>query len=1241
MSDINSIAAGAVANYQKALATVANNIANVDSEGYSRQEVSLSENTPTKFGTSFFGTGARLDGVKRLYDGFIENSLRNSTSDLGQQGPMVDYSNRILNILGSETVGLTSALDQFFNSARELSTDPASLIRRTVFLSDSENLTSRFKDISSQMDLIVDETKEAINSDILKLNVYAEQLTLVNKQLAATKILTRQPLQLLDERDLILRNMAEVAKIKVNESPNGSVDVSLGANFAGGVIVSGLDFDKLVATFDEANIGKVDLQLGQYQKTVETVSGIGGGSLGGMLSFRKTLLEPTFRELDDLAKTLVNEVNELHKKGLDLNGNKGKDFFRIDPELKVIHSELGSDVRLSPVVIDPLAINANDIEFQFDAEAGQVSNLTLDGQYRKGDVIEVTLNGSTIKYTVPFLGIEDVGSMVDLEEIRDGLFQFLDANYGQTLTLTKESDRQINIRSEEFGFFSLSPGTLSSEGLINTTTQRGLWQATDKASGIKVVGVESININGLNIAFTGNPSDGEILYLNSENRPAAGINVAIENPELVAAAGDFRIIDSEENPSGVNANIDVDVNLIMEDQGSNINNVLVNQNFGELDSIFKNYDKPTLPPVSVIPAGFQDIQIIITPEDIDKPVDLQLLTRDGNHIAGNKFGDKKVALEEERIGRKLTEVEQIPIRERAGREFLESAFEAEVGFVEGSSYSDKYFDVFGPDSYRDMDVFYGLKALPDALPELGLDHVIDSGKFTLGATKSEPINRSEPGIGFTEETFTLNGKALTALEIATSDTMEASDIRRWLKPQAEEFGIRVEASSEIKITSAQIIPRSGLKINGTQVLAEDTVLKSSTDDDVAAELRTRPDSIREIRDAINLQTSITGVAAYMDTDGNLVLGNQTGKNIDIAGVSAANILGITAKEYFGELELTRLVDQARVFASEMDFTEGLTLNNVIVGTEGSFSDIDDVKDAINELAKTDYRLNQVTAYLDTSGALVIGTSNTDGIVLAGKNVLNLSPGSYIRDLEQAKTTNDGLPAEIRLGFGSRGTPSDLKRLGFDTSLYIKGSSPEDILVFADGDSSFSLAAAYKETEVDRIQLLRENPFEIVFNSDTRYQIIDKGTETILAERDFDILKGISYQNLKITLSGPPAMGDRYVVDGNIDGIGNNQNIIAISDLEKKKVTGVNQGLTLSEGYDGMVTSIGNYSQRASVSKEALKVIYDESVSKRDQVSGVSLDQEAADLVRYQQAYQASAKVMQTAGILFDAIVAIR
>ena len=1241
MSDINSIAAGAVSNYQKALSTVANNIANVDSEGYSRQEVDLSENTPTKFGTSFFGTGARLDGVKRLYDGFIENSLRNSSSDLSQQGPMVDYSNRVINILGSETVGLTSALDQFFNSARELSVDPSSLIRRTVFLSDSENLTSRFKDISSQLDLIVDETKEAINSEIIKLNVFSEQLSLVNKELAATKILSRQPLQLLDERDQILREMSEVAKVKVNEYPNGSVDVSLTSNFSSGVIVEGLEFEKLVATFDDSNISKVNLQLGQYKKSVETVSGIGGGSLGGLLSFRKTLLEPSFRELDELAKTLVHEVNQIHNEGLDLNGNKGGDFFRIDPEITVVHSELNSDVKVNPTIVNPLKINANDIEFQFDAEAGQISNLTLDGQYRKGDVVELTLNGSTIKYTVPFLGIEDVGQKVELGEIRDGLFQFLDANYGQTLTLSKESDRQINIKSEEFGFFSLSPGTLSSEGLISVTTQRGLWEAVDKATGEKVVGVDSIDINGLNVAFNGDPIDGEILTLKSKNRPAAGINVSIENPALIAASGDFRIIDDEKNPSGVNASVKVNTEFEINDEDIFLDKILTNQNFSDLDAIFKEYDKPTLPPVTIIPAGYQDVQIIISPNDLEKTSDLQIMTRDGNHINGNKFGDKEIANQEEKIGRKLTEIEQKPIRDRAGREFIESAFDANVGLNPGSTYSDQYFNVFGPDSYRDMDIFYGLKAVPEALPELGLDHVVDSGKFTLGSAISDPINISQVGVGFEESAFVLNGKNLSALEIDADQTLEASDIRRWLRPQAEEFGIKVEASTEIKVNSTQIIPRSGLKINGTTIIAEDTILKSSDTDAISAELRTRSDSMREIRDAINLKTDVTGVAAYIDPEGNLVLGNQTGKNIDVAGVSAANVLGLTGKDYFGELELTRLVDQVRVFAGEMEFSEGLTINNVLIGEAGTFSDIDDVRDKINELAKTDYRLNKLTAYLDTSGALVIGSSDSDGIVVAGKNVLNLEPGTYTRDLEQAKSTLDGFPAEIRLGFGERGTPADLKRLGFDTSMYLTGTTPEDLLIFADGDGAFSLASTYNSTEGDRIQILRENPFEVFFTSQDRYQIIDRATETILAERDFLASEGIIYQNLKIELSGPPAKGDKFLVDGNVDGIGNNQNIIAITDLEKKRVIGIDDGLTLSEGYDGIVSNIGNYAQRAAVSKEALKVIYDESVAKRDQVSGVSLDQEAADLVRYQQAYQASAKVMQTAGILFDAIIGIR
>ena len=83
---------------------------------------------------------------------------------------------------------------------------------------------------------------------------------------------------------------------------------------------------------------------------------------------------------------------------------------------------------------------------------GRFQIYLLKGQFRKGDVVEITINGSTSKFTIPFLGIEDVGEEVSLEEVRDGLFEFLDANYGRTLSLSKETDRQINIQAKNLGF---------------------------------------------------------------------------------------------------------------------------------------------------------------------------------------------------------------------------------------------------------------------------------------------------------------------------------------------------------------------------------------------------------------------------------------------------------------------------------------------------------------------------------------------------------------------------------------------------------------------------------------------------------------------------------------------------------------------------------------------------------------------------------------------------------------------
>ncbi|MBM3336368.1 MAG: flagellar hook-associated protein FlgK, partial [Betaproteobacteria bacterium] len=287
MSDILSIGSSAVAAYQRALGTVSNNIANVGTEGYVRQETSMSENMPRQQGKIYLGTGVNVAGIKRAYDQFLEQNLRNSTSEVNTQGPMVDYANRVVDIMASETVGLPPALDKFFGTARQLSVDPASNILRAQFLRDADGLASRFRELSTQMQGVDTETREAISTKVADINTLAGQIAVVNKQLAGKTYADRQPPDLLDQRDLLLTKLSKLVKVNVTTAVNGSVGVSIGNMSGAGLIV---DRDRAVALgvkFDETDLSRVSIIADPYGKTPEEISGISSGELGGLMGFRE------------------------------------------------------------------------------------------------------------------------------------------------------------------------------------------------------------------------------------------------------------------------------------------------------------------------------------------------------------------------------------------------------------------------------------------------------------------------------------------------------------------------------------------------------------------------------------------------------------------------------------------------------------------------------------------------------------------------------------------------------------------------------------------------------------------------------------------------------------------------------------------------------------------------------------------------------------------------------------------
>ena len=210
MSDLLTIGSSGISAYQRALATVSNNIANVNTEGYARQDVSIVSNQPRLLGGSYIGTGARFDSVRRQYDAFIESNLRNSQSDLKSQEPLLSYVNRVIDVMGDQSIGLTSAMNQFFESARDLASDPASTVQRSTFLRDADGLAARFRQLSTQFEMLDNETRQSVETDVGQANSLTTQLAQLNKQLSKHSHVEDQPSEPVSYTHLTLPTNREV-----------------------------------------------------------------------------------------------------------------------------------------------------------------------------------------------------------------------------------------------------------------------------------------------------------------------------------------------------------------------------------------------------------------------------------------------------------------------------------------------------------------------------------------------------------------------------------------------------------------------------------------------------------------------------------------------------------------------------------------------------------------------------------------------------------------------------------------------------------------------------------------------------------------------------------------------------------------------------------------------------------------------------------------------------------------------
>ncbi|WP_429081015.1 lateral flagellar hook-associated protein LfgK [Aeromonas bivalvium] len=303
---------------QIALNVSAQNIANANTTGYSRQEAMMG--SLSGFGRLDNGMGVEVVGVRRITDDYLVAQHWRAGSTLGSSYAFHQYINTTEQLLGSESMNIAKGLDSFFSSLSAALDSPETPAQRSQIVSSAGALANRFNQLSESLLTQEKQIDDQLNGSVSQVNSYLSQVAELNKQIGdqASKGVNTSVLE--DSRDQVIRELSILMEVRVNRQSDGSVALSLPQ---GQPLVLGASSSTLSIKGDT-------LSLHFGPQTFE-VPQLGGGTLAGILAYRVEVLRPTRDELGQIASKLADEFNAKQMNGIDLNGGAGKALFVYDP----------------------------------------------------------------------------------------------------------------------------------------------------------------------------------------------------------------------------------------------------------------------------------------------------------------------------------------------------------------------------------------------------------------------------------------------------------------------------------------------------------------------------------------------------------------------------------------------------------------------------------------------------------------------------------------------------------------------------------------------------------------------------------------------------------------------------------------------------------------------------------------------------------------------------------------------
>lgn len=314
---------------QRALDITSHNIANANTQGYTRQDVIMAASQPVKVLEGYVGTGVDIAEFRRIRDGFLDLQLRTENKSLGEWEVRSNILGNLEVIFNEPSeASLRSVMDQYWESWQDFSKNPESTAVRESVMQNGVTLADTFNHMDRQFADLQDDISQGISIKVDEINSVARQIRDLNEQIIKAESSGTKANDLRDRRDNLVDQLSKVVDIGVVEDSLGAYNVTIGGNS----LVNRSYINEIRCVNNEYDptaslIEWVDPLTGKSQGEVN----IKGGVLKGYISMRDDLVPELRAEISDLARRIATEVNTLHRSGYYEDGQQGDDFFvRID-----------------------------------------------------------------------------------------------------------------------------------------------------------------------------------------------------------------------------------------------------------------------------------------------------------------------------------------------------------------------------------------------------------------------------------------------------------------------------------------------------------------------------------------------------------------------------------------------------------------------------------------------------------------------------------------------------------------------------------------------------------------------------------------------------------------------------------------------------------------------------------------------------------------------------------------------